>query len=221
VPLRNRATPRQEIIADPARGLVYANRGVLVNARGEIRRRWGVRRWIACRLEFKGRRRRPLMAPNRYTELFFLDEATAFAAGHRPCGECRYEDYRRFSAIWQRLHPGQVGADAMDDQLHAERVSVATREQRLHALPFEGLPDGTFVLVDERPWLVLGDELLEWTPAGYVAERRARPRRETATVLTPPSLVDVLRSGWAPATVPFLHPTGLRRSGSGSTSPVS
>lgn len=207
VPLRNRATPRQEIIADPGRGLVYANRGVLVNARGEIRRRWGVRRWIACRLEFKGRRRRPLMVPNRYTELFFLDEATAFAAGHRPCGECRYEDYRRFCAIWQQLHPGQIGADAMDDQLHAERVDATTRAQRLHALPFEGLPDGTFVLADDHPWLVLGDELLEWTPAGYMAERRPRPRAQTATVLTPPSLVDVLRSGWDPATVPFLHPS--------------
>ena len=80
MPLRNRATPQQEVIAHPARGLVYANRGVLVNAHGEIRRRWGVRRWIACRLEFKGRRRRPLMAPGRFTELFFLDEATAFAA---------------------------------------------------------------------------------------------------------------------------------------------
>jgi hypothetical protein len=172
MPLRNRATPRQEIVADPARGLVYANRGVLVDARGEIRRRWGVRRWIACRLEFKGRRRRPLMAPGRYTELFFLDEATAFAAGHRPCGECRYEDYRRFGAIWQRLHPGQVGADAMDDQLHAERVDPGTREQRRHEMPFDGLPDGT-----------------------------------TATALTPPSLVDVLRSGWEPTTVAFLHPT--------------
>ena len=136
---RNRATPRQEVIADPARGLVYANRGVLVDAHGEIRRRWGVRRWIACRLEFKGRRRRPLMAPGRYTELFFTDEATAFAAGHRPCGECRYEDYRRFSAIWQRLHPGQVGADAMDDQLHAERVDPETRAQRHHEMPFDGL----------------------------------------------------------------------------------
>ena len=207
MPLRNRATPRQEIIADPARGLVYANRGVLVDAHGQIRRHWGVRRWIACRLEFKGRRRRPLMAPGRYTELFFLDEATAFAAGHRPCGECRYEDYKRFGAIWQRLHPGLVGADAMDDQLHEERVDPETREQRHHAMAFEGLPDGTFVLRDQRPWLVLGDQLLEWTPAGYVAERRARPSAGMAVVLTPPSLVDVVRSGWAPATVPFLHPT--------------
>jgi hypothetical protein len=205
--LRNRATPQQEIIADPARGLVYANRGVLVNARGELRRRWGVRRWIACRLEFKGRRRRPLMAPGRYTELFFLDEATAFAAGHRPCGECRYEDYQRFASIWQELHPGQVGADAMDVQLHAERVDPETREQRRHAMPFAELPDGAFVLLDDRPWLVLGEDLLEWTAAGYVAARRTRPATGTALALTPPSLIEVLRAGWEPATVPFLHPT--------------
>ena len=207
MPRRNRATPLGDVIADPARGLVYANRGVLVDAQGEIRRRWGVRRWIACRLEFKGRRRRPLMAPGRYTELFFLDEATAFAAGHRPCGECRYEDYRRFSAMWRELHPGQVGADAMDDQLHAERVDPDTRGQRRHALPFSDLPDGAFVLLDERPWLVLDGELLEWTPAGYVAARRTRPATGTAVALTPPSLIEVLRAGWAPATVPFLHPT--------------
>jgi hypothetical protein len=210
VTLRNRATPQQEVVAHPARGLVYANRGVLVDAHGEIRRRWGVRRWIACRLEFKGRRRRPLMAPGRFTELFFLDEATAFAAGHRPCGECRYEDYQRFCAIWRQLHPGQVGADAMDEQLHGERVDLTTREQRRHPMAYDGLPDGAFVLCDERPWLVLGDTLAEWTPAGYVAQRRARPRGAGAVVLTPPSLVGVLRSGWAPATVPFLHPTAQR-----------
>ena len=207
MPLRNRATPLGDVIADPARGLVYANRGVLHDAHGELRRRWGVRRWIACRLQFKGRRRRPLMAPGRYTELFFTDEASAFAAGHRPCGECRYEDYRRFSAIWQRLHPGQVGADAMDLQLHGERVDPATGAQRRHEMKFGALPDGTFVLVDERPWLMLGSELLEWAPAGYVGERRSRPRGGTAVVLTPPSLVEVLRAGWRPATVPFLHPS--------------
>jgi hypothetical protein len=207
MPLRNRATPQQEIIAHPARGLVYANRGVLVNARGEICRRWGVRRWIACRLQFKGRRRRPLMAPGRFTELFFLDEATAFAAGHRPCGECRYEDYRRFCALWQQLHPGQVGADAMDAQLHAERVDPETRAQRHHRLPWAELPDGTFVLEDERPWLVRGGELLEWTAGGYVAARRTRPSTGTARALTPPSLIALLHAGWAPATVPFLHPS--------------
>src|ERR1700743_27628 len=99
MPLRNRATPQQEIIGDPARGLVYANRGVLVNAHGAIRRRWGVRRWIACRLEFKGRRRRPLMAPGRYTELFFLDEATRAATCHRGPPPLRRVPPRRLPAL--------------------------------------------------------------------------------------------------------------------------
>ncbi|HYZ80947.1 MAG TPA: hypothetical protein VE571_06745 [Solirubrobacteraceae bacterium] len=216
MPRRNRGTPLGEIIADPARGLVYANRGVLVDARGEIRRRFDGRRWIACRLRFKERRRAPLMAPGRYTELFFLDEATALAAGHRPCGECRYEDYRRFAAIWQRLHPGHIGADAMDRQLHAERVDPRTRGQLRHELAFGDLPDGTFVFCDSRAWLVLGDQLCEWTPAGY-GERRPRGsgRGARAVVLTPPSLVDVLRAGWDPVGVPFVHPSA------GSTAGVS
>lgn len=207
MPLRNRGTPTGEIVADPGRGLVYANRGVLVDSRGELRRRFNGRRWIACRLEFKDRRRAPLMAPGRYTELFFLDEATAFAAGHRPCGECRAVDYRRFGAIWQTLHPGQVGADAMDVQLQLERVDPETRGQRRHVWAFGDLPDGVFVLVDLRAWLVLGAELVEWTPAGYVGERRRRPRSGTAVVLTPPSLIDVLRAGWEPVGVPLLHPS--------------
>jgi hypothetical protein len=211
MPLRNRATPLGDVIADPGRGLVYANRGVLHDASGELRRRWGVRRWIACRLEFKGRRRRPLMAPGRYTELFFLDEATALAAGHRPCGECRREDYRRFSALWQQLRPGQVGADAMDLQLHAERVDPDTREQRRHEMAWDDVPDGAFVLVDERPWLVLAGKLLEWTPAGYVAARRTRPATGTALALTPPSLIEVLRAGWDSQAVPLLHPTARPR----------
>ena len=207
MPLRNRGTPTGEIVADPGRGLVYANRGVLVDARGELRRRFAGRRWIACRLEFKGRRRAPLMAPGRYTELFFSDEASAFAAGHRPCGECRYEDYRRFSALWQSLHPGQVGADAMDVQLHAERVDPQTRGQRRHAMAVGDLPDGAFVLHDSRAWLVFGAELVQWTPAGYVAERRRRPRSGMAMVLTPPSLVEVLGAGWDPEAVALLHPS--------------
>jgi hypothetical protein len=206
MPLRNRVTPFGELISDPARGLVYGNRGCLHDAAGDIRRGYAVRRWIACRLEFKGRRRSPLMVPGRYTELFFLDEATALAAGHRPCAECRREDYNRFSELWSALHPRAVGADAIDDVLHAERFDRHTRRPRRHELAFSDLPDGTFVVADETAWLVLGDELLEWTSAGYVAARRARPRGGTAVVLTPPSLVEILRAGWRGA-VPLMHPT--------------
>ena len=95
----------------------------------------------------------------------------------------------------------------MDDQLHAERLDPETREQRHHEVPWAELPDGAFVLLDGRPWLVLGPQLLEWTAAGYVAARRTRPSTGTAVALTPPSLIALLRAGWEPATVPFLHPT--------------
>ncbi len=194
VPLRNRVTPLGELVAHPARGTVYGNRGCLHDAQGEIRRRYQVKRWIACRLEFKGRRRHPLLQPGRYTELFFLDEATAFAAGHRPCAECRREDYVRFLGLL-----GESRADAVDERLHAERLGPHRVE------PLAALPDGVFVLRDGEPWLVHAGELRRWTPAGY-ADRCELPGNERATVVTPPSLVDVLRSGWS-GVVPFLHPS--------------
>jgi hypothetical protein len=199
---RNRVTPLGELVADPARGLVYGNRGCLHDAEGRIRRAWSGRRWIACRLVVRGRRRE-LLRPGRYTELFFLDEATALAAGHRPCAECRRGDYDRFRALWLELHPGATGADAIDARLHGERV--VGRERRLHRAGLGELPDGAFVLHDGVPWLVRGGELLRWTPAGY-AERCARPSGPAATLVTPPSLVEVLRCGWNPV-VPYLHPS--------------
>ena len=202
---RNRVTPLSELVADPARGLVYGNRGCLHDDAGEIRRRYAGRRWISCRLRFRGWHREPLLQPGRFTELFFLDEATAMAAGHRACALCRREDYDRLGAIWRELHPAQVGADAIDAQLHGERFAPDTRAQRHHEAPLDGLPDAAFVLRDGAPWLVLGGELLQWTPAGY-ARRVRRPRREQAVVITPPSLVAVLRAGWE-GVVPLLHPS--------------
>jgi hypothetical protein len=196
-------TPLGELVADPGRGLVYGNRGCLHDADGRIRRRYQVKRWIACRLEFAGRRRTPLLQPGRYTELFFLDEATAFAAGHRPCAECRRDDYRRFCALWRELH-GESGADAIDEWLHAERVDPATRGHRLHDAALDDLPDGAFVLRDGRPLLVLGDALLPWSAGGY-GPAEARPS-VSATLITPPSLVAILRTRWR-SSVPFLHPT--------------
>ena len=133
------------------------------------------------------------MQPGRFTELFFLDEATAFAAGHRPCALCRRADYDRFLVA-----VGERRADDIDERLHAERLAPYRRA------PLTALPDGTVVLQDDEPWLVLGDELRRWTPAGY-GERIGRGTRR-ATVVTPPSLVDVLRSGWSGA-VPLLHPS--------------
>ncbi|MGA2010082.1 MAG: hypothetical protein ABSH51_06060 [Solirubrobacteraceae bacterium] len=202
---QNRVTPESELIADPAHGLVYGNRGCLHDGQGRIRRRYRGRRWIACRLAFRDWRRSPLMAPGRFTELFFLDEATAFAAGHRPCALCRRADYDRLTALWRELHPGQIGADAIDSQLHGERVSADGRGQRRHLVRLDALPDGAFVLLDDRPWLVHGARLLAWTPGGYAHPRR-RPAGVTVTALTPPSLLSVLAAGWRPL-VPLLHPS--------------
>jgi hypothetical protein len=204
MPLQNRVSPLSELVADPGRGLVYGNRGCLT---GRIRRRYNGKRWIACRLRFRGWHREPLLQPGRFTELFFLDEATAFAAGHRPCALCRREDYVHFGRIWRQLHPGRVGADAIDQRLHDERVAPGTREQLHHRALLDDLPDGAFVLRDDAPWLVVGQELLRWTPAGYV-HARPRPHGEETVLITPPSLVAVLRVGWRPL-VPLLHPTAL------------
>jgi hypothetical protein len=191
---QNRVTPLGALVADPARGLVFGNRGCLHDARGEIRRHHQGRRWIACRLEFKDRRRE-IMRPGRYTELFFLDDATALAAGHRPCAECRRADHHAMREAWG----GRPRAGAMDDVLHAERLG----ERREAAL--DDLPDGAFVLRDGAPWLVLGDALRRWTPAGYTD---TAPRTATrALVVTPPSLVAVLRRSWTPSAVPLMHPS--------------
>lgn len=191
MPLQNRVTPLGELVASPGRGLVFGNRGRLHDADMRIRRRFQVTRWISCRLEFRGRYR-GVMPPGRYTGLFFLDEATAFAAGHRPCAECRRSDYLRFTDTWG------AKADAVDARLHEERL------RRGHDARVDDLPDGAFVLADGEPWLVLGDELLRWTPGGY-ADRRPRPGG-AATLVTPPSTVEVLRHGWN-GVVPFLHPS--------------
>jgi hypothetical protein len=209
LPLQNRVTPLGDLLADPSRGLVYGNRGCLHDASGRIRRRYAGKRWIACRLEFRGWRRSPLVQPGRFTELFFLDEATAFAAGHRPCALCRRDDYNRFSRFWERLHAGQIGAHAIDAQLHGERVDPATRRQARHESELDELPDGSFVLEDGAPYLVLGRRLLEWTPAGY-SRRVITRRRGPAVLVTPPSLVAVLQAGWHSA-VPLLHPSASPR----------
>jgi hypothetical protein len=196
MPFQNRVTPLGELIATPERGLVYGNRGRLHDEHGVIRRRWQLKRWISCRLEFRGRYRAGgPMAPNRYTGLFFLDEATALAAGHRPCAECRNADYRSFLAL-----TGATRADELDDRLHAERG-------RLHEAELGELPDGAFLVVEGEPWLVLGSDLLRWTPGGY-SERRPRFSGRV-DVVTPPTSLRVLDSGWS-GTLPLIHPSRER-----------
>jgi hypothetical protein len=201
VPLRNRVTPFGEIIATEARGLLFGNRGVLHDEDGRLIRVWQVRRWIACRLEFKGRRR-PLLRPGRFTELFFLDEATALAAGHRPCAECRREDFVRFRDLWTEVHGrDQRRAEDIDRALHADRITSGGGK-RLHEAQLADLPDGSIMGEDGEAWLVVGGELLAWSPSGY-GSRGAMSGTSTVRVLTPPSVLDVIRAGYEP----MIHPT--------------
>ena len=201
MPLRNRVTPLGDVIAAAERGLVYGNRGCLHDAAGRIVRRAATRRWIACRLEYRGWYRTPVPRAGRYTALFFLDDATAFAAGHRPCALCRRTDYVRVLDVL-----GVPGADALDLLLESER-----RAEPPSAEP-GSLPDGAFVLDRGEPHVVVDGRLKRWTPGGYGPSRDAPARVE---LVTPPSLVRVLGAGWDPV-VPFLHPSAhqpdLRRS---------
>jgi len=193
VALQNRVTPFGELIATPARGTLMGNRGCLHDAAQRIRRPFAVTRWIICVLAFKGRHRR-VMAPGQYTELFFLDEATALAAGHRPCAECQRARYDLFREHWAGRGRARPGADDMDAVLHRERV--AARDKRTYRDRLARVPAGAMVAgADGRAYLVQADGLRAWTPRGYT--KRARwPATRTVTVLTPRSIVRALARGY-------------------------
>jgi hypothetical protein len=203
VPRRNRVTPFGEIVAVPGRGLLTGNRGVLHDAQQRIVRDSQVRRWIACRLEFRGRHRE-LMQPGRWTELFFLDDAAAMAAGHRPCAECRHADNGRFRDAWQRAFPQSHGSwsiDAVDRQLHQDR-RLGPWRKRTYQAELASLPAGSYIALDDDAYLVAPASLLAWSPGRYVLHRE-RPASGRVTVLTPASLIEVLRTGYEP----MLHPS--------------
>jgi hypothetical protein len=203
MPRQNRVTPSGAIIATPERGTYMGNRGVLHDEAGCIKRAWQVKRWIVCVLEFRGRKRK-VMSPGHYTELFFLDEATAFAAGHRPCAECQHERFKAYRDAWSSRRPS---ADAMDARLHAERLA-ADRSKRLFRARLKEMPSAVFVQVPDwgaDVYLVWKDALLLWTAAGY-NQRKERPKDAEVLVLTPASTVRVLRAGYAPQ----IHPSAAR-----------
>lgn len=196
----NRVGPTGAIAALPQRGLLMGNRGILHDAEGRLgAARWRHRAWICCVLSFKERRRHLLMRPGRYTELFFLDEAVALAAGHRPCGECRRGDLSRFLDAWEAVHGTRPRAPDLDRMLHASRVRH-DRAQRRHRGRWEALPDGAFAVEAGEAVLILEDRVVPFGAAGYGAPR-PRPRGE-AEVLTPAPLVAVLAAGYRP----LLHP---------------
>jgi hypothetical protein len=200
---QNRVTPLGAVVAVPNRGTLMGNRGVLHDNAGAIRRAWQLRRWILCVLEFKGRKR-AVMQPGCYTELFFLDEATGLAAGHRPCAECQRQRFRAFRAAWvagasNRGVNRTPTAVEIDDRLHGERVGAG--EKVRFGADLDALPDGVFVTLegdDATAHLVWRGELLVWSPGGY-RERRPLPAGVRVSVLTPISTVAAIRAGYVPA----------------------
>jgi hypothetical protein len=206
VPLQNRVTPFGELIATPARGTMYGNRGGRFHRDDQTlgTRRWASRQWICCVLEFKNRRH-PVWR-ERYTGLFFLDEVTALAAGHRPCFECRRADANSFAEKWAQTKGSDFPyVDEMDRVLQAERLDG--RAKRTHRMPFGNLPYGTFIALENAAYAVRGSHLLRWSESGYL-EKIARPHGN-ANVLTPPSIVAILAAGYEPQ----WHPSADATSG--------
>jgi hypothetical protein len=207
MPLQNRVTPFGEIVSAAARGLLMGNRGILHNDDRRLgSARWQHPHWVTCRLEFRGRRQE-VMRPGAYTQLFFLDEAVALAAGHRPCAHCRRAAYEAFVSAWMKASGGanRPRAAELDWQLHRERVEAQTRRQISYPATIDELPDGTFVTLPGKPaapYLVLGEQLLPWTAEGYRAARE-RPSGLEVTVLTPRPTVAALAAGYRPQ----LHPS--------------
>jgi hypothetical protein len=197
MPLQNRVDPFGELFATPARGLLMGNRGGRIHTddRKLTTRRWASQQWICCVLDFKGRQRD--VWGRFYTEMFFLDEVTALAAGHRPCFECRRRDAETFAEHWRRAFKLRVRprAIAMDQRLHTERLDG--RDKRMHRRNIDDLPDGAFVALEQGAYAVRGNSLLRWTPTGYDARKR-RPRGAMLDVLTPPAILSVLAAGYRP-----------------------
>jgi hypothetical protein len=208
MPLQNRVNPLGELFASPARGTLFGNRGgrFHTDARTLTARRWASRQWICCVLEFKNRRRD--VWGRYYTELFFLDEPTALAAGHRPCFECRRQDALAFAEAWRKAKrlSARPYADEMDLVLHEERL--AERTKRLHRRTIDALPDAAFILLDGALFAVRGDTLLRWTPEGYDA-RKPRRHGMSVDVLTPPAILAVLSHGYRP----HWHPSAKKMAG--------
>ena len=198
--LQNRVTPLGEIISISDRGAWLGNRGVLHNDKQEIVRNYKIKAWITCVLEFRGRHRE-VMQPNRWTELFFLDEATAFSAGHRPCFQCRYTDHQRFKTYWLKGNPEwdfdmKTPISKIDEIIHLERISTdqskVTYNERLTVLP-----NGTFVSYQDKAYLKNNGQLYLWTTAGY-GKPIAFPDVLTLPVLTPRSIVNTFSAGYLP-----------------------
>jgi hypothetical protein len=205
MPLQNRVTPTGDIVSTPHRGLFTGNRGIIHDpaTRTLLKKRWSSPAWLTCVCEFRGRRRN-VMGGRSWTELFFLDEATAFAAGHRPCFFCRRDDANHFRATWEQGNGAKnLRAYEIDAVLHCERLDRGRK--RLHPLPMPSakLPDGVMVQAGEESYLIVKGGPLRWSFAGY---SRGNIDMDAALLLTPPSTVRAFAAGYRPV----LHPSAMQ-----------
>jgi hypothetical protein len=198
--LQNRVDPSGNIISTSARGAWMGNRGVIHDHDKRIQRPFRLKAWLICVLEFKNRKRQVMM-PDRWTELFFLDEATALSAGHRPCFECRRKDSDRFKASWCKGNPeyhfdAKTPIAEIDAVLHGERID-RLQQKVTYQDDIRGLPDGVFIAYNDKPYVIEGACLYPWSAAGY-GEPIVRPPTVQVTVLTPQSTVNAFRRGYKP-----------------------
>jgi hypothetical protein len=206
MPLQNRVTPFGEIVAMPERGLFTGNRGIIHDpaTRTLLERRWSSKAWLVCSCDYQGRRRQ-VMAGRSWTELFFLDEATALAAGHRPCFVCRRDAALGFRDAWTRgsAAPPPTAKD-IDATLHCERLDGGTKRRHLLPAPVDELPDGAMIALGTDAFAIAGGRCFRWSPGGYSSV--AAPG-EGAQLLTPPSSLRALGAGYRP----ILHPSIVGR----------
>lgn len=204
MPLQNRVDPTGQLIFTSARGRLMGNRGKLHNAKKEVVRPWEKKAWIICETQFKGIQR-VVFGAGTYSELFFLDEATALSAGHRPCSDCQKPRLLEFKSLWRRVNPSAEPIDALpairvpqiDEQLHAERIDANGGKVTFDCV-YRDVPDGVFVVVEGQPHLRWKGRLLRWTPEGYVSPAVNLTDDEAVKVLTPPSIVRMVALGFTP-----------------------
>jgi hypothetical protein len=204
--LQNRIDPWGRLNAVPDRGALMGNRGILHDDQKRIVRPWVHKAWVTCLLSFKDIRREEVFTPGNYSELFFLDEATAFAAGHRPCFYCQRERGLQFRAEWLAANvAAALHADckmpAMDAQLHAERTAGRGLKQTYPEV-LAALPVGTLFEHAGSAWLLAPDGCRPWSFGGY-GDAAALPDTTEVAVLTPRSIVAAFRHGFTP----HIHPS--------------
>ncbi len=198
MPLQNRVDPWGNILATSARGTLLGNRGILHNGKKQIIKTYQHQSWVACKLKFKGRKRK-LMSPRNYTELFFLDEATAFAAGHRPCCECRRERYIEFKDFWVRANlkkqVDNVKVSVINKIMHKDRISK--RVKTTYKANINELPDSTIFSNKNSAYMIFKNKIYLWSFEGYCLQSRINLPDEV-DVLTPKSIVNAFDLGFKP-----------------------